>query len=124
MQILFKLGVITLIGFSSVCCEIPMSEKSVLGVYVNKNYSINQCCMNSPHKPDTLTLKSGGALLSSFYGAREYKIQYGFSETRISWVYDYKVDSITIDTYFSNQLFENPRIILNYDMNHYYEKIK
>ena len=123
-EILFKSGIILLVAFSIVGCEVPMTNNSVIGKYANTNYGNQLCCMNSPHKPDTLVLKSDNTFTSAFYGTGTYKIVYGTFKTQIEWTYDYKIDSIIIDTYFENNAFGNTKIILNADMNHYYEKIK
>ena len=123
-RIIFKIGAFLLIGFSIVGCDIPMNKDSVIGDYANTNYDNEHCCMNSPHKPDTLILNSDGTFSSEFYGTGTYEVSYGISESRIAWTYDYGVDSVIIDTYFNNKVFGNTKIILNGDFNHYYEKFK
>ncbi|CAN5472443.1 hypothetical protein BH10BAC1_BH10BAC1_00370 [soil metagenome] len=103
--------------------DFPMQESDIVGSYVNKNYSNEPCCVEAPHIADTLVLMADKTFTSGFYGSGTYKISYENSyTTRIEW--EYEMGAAGYNTYFSNELFEKPKIILNYDMNHYYEKLK
>ncbi|WP_079207466.1 hypothetical protein [Riemerella anatipestifer] len=65
-----------------------------------------------------------GKFTSQFYGIGHYEIGSGF-ETEITLHCKSKNfnEGLLIRTYFENKILEKPRIILNADMNHYYEKI-
>jgi len=99
-----------------------MSKSSVVGVYANTNYGNEPCCLESPHKADTLTLKSDGTFSSEFYGNGTYNVNYGILNSEIELHYDYEMGKAGYYTSFSNKIFERPKIILNYDLKHYYEK--
>tara|TARA_R110002012_G_scaffold288375_4_gene481093 strand:- start:569 stop:874 length:306 start_codon:yes stop_codon:yes gene_type:complete len=100
-----------------------MTKYSIVGVYVNTNYGNTPCCLDSPHEADTLELKSDGTFTSGYFGNGTYKISYGIITTEIHWTYEYEFGKAGHFTYFSNKIFQKPKIILNYDLNHYYEKV-
>ncbi len=118
-RILFLIG----IGILVLLSDIPMTKNSVVGTYVNTNYKNERCCPEAPHVADTLILKSDGTFSSGYYGKGTYKVHYGIF-TKIDWTYDYEIGKAIFSTNFTNKIFEKPKIILNYDLNHYYEKIK
>lgn len=121
-RVLFGFGVILFLGILMLRCNIPMTKYSVIGTYANTNYNNEPCCIESPHKPDNLNLKSDGTFSSDFFGNGTYKVNYRILETEIELHYENINGKSGYYTYFSNKIFENPKIILNYDLNHYYEK--
>ena len=121
-RILIGIGIILFIGILVLKCDIPMTKNSVVGVYANTNYGNEVCCLESPHKSDTLILKSNGTFSSEYYGNGTYKVSYGIMTTEIDWTYKYEMGKAGLSTYFINKIFEKPKIVLNYDLNHYYEK--
>ena len=123
-RILIGFGIIFTIGILILRCDFPMTKNSVVGVYANTNYGNKSCCVESPHKADTLNLKSNGTFTSEFYGNGTYEVSYGILTTEIDWTYEYEYGQAGHSTYFSNRIFEKPKIILNYDLNHYYEKVE
>jgi len=120
-RILFGMGMFFLIGILRF--NIPLTKNSVVGVYENTNYGHEPCCVETPHKPDILILKSEGTFTSDFYGTGTYNVNYGLLTTEIDWTYKYEMGKAGYSTYFSNKIYENPKIILNYDLNHYYKKV-
>ncbi|MGO4709711.1 hypothetical protein AB4Y90_11470 [Chryseobacterium sp. 2TAF14] len=103
--------------------DLPVSSNDYVGKYANRNYNTEICCVEAPHKPDTLTLYKDGSFKSKFYGNGKFAIE-GVFNTRIILKYsDFGKDAI-YNTYFTNKINEELRIILNADNNHYYEKIK
>ena len=78
--------------------------------------------METPHIPDTLRLNSDYTFSSGYYGNGKYKLEKGFLSTNIYWSYEDEWGKGGVSTYFSNKIYEKPKIILNYDLNHYYEK--
>ena len=123
-RIIFGIGIILFIGILILRYDLPMTKSSLIGTYANTNYGNEPCCLESPHKADTLILKSDGTFSSGFYGNGTYKVNYGILTTEIDWTYDYEMGKAGHSTYFSNKIYENPKIILNYDLNHYYEKLE
>ncbi|WP_157814188.1 hypothetical protein [Olleya sp. Bg11-27] len=97
-------------------------KNNIAGIYLNKNYDKKICCIESPHKPDTLILKLDGTLSSNFFGIGTYKMNYGIFETEIELHYESENGKAGYYTYFVNRLFESPKIIMNSDTNHYFEK--
>lgn len=110
---------ITIIAFN---IDYPLSDSEISGQYVNTNYQNKPCCVEAPHVSDTLELFSDNTFISGFYGRGTYKIYRGLS-TKIILTYDYEMGKGSYYTSFTNEIFEKPRIILNSDTNHYYEKI-
>ena len=101
----------------------PVNKEKVVGKYANKNSENPICCLEAPHVPDTLKLNTDGSFISKYYGNGKYDIGKGF-ETEIEFKCTDSGKELLIRTYFENKLFGKPRIILNADMNHYYEKIE
>ena len=123
-RILFGIGIILFIGLLVLRCDIPMTKNNVVGVYANTNFGNETCCLESPHIADTLQLKSDGTFTRGYYGNGTYKVNYGMLTTEIDWTYDYEFEKAGYSTYFSNKIYEKPKIIMNYDLNHYYEKVE
>ena len=117
------IGIIIIVIFILQCNgNIPMTENNVAGMYINKNYERKHCCVESPHKPDSLILKPDGTLSSNFFGIGTYKVNYGIVDTEIELNYENENGKRRHHTYFINRLFEKPKIIMNSDTNHYFEK--
>ncbi len=87
-RIIFGLGIILFIGVCALRCDIPMTKYSVVGTYANTNYGNKPCCIESPHKPDDLTLKSDGTFSSEFFGNGTYEVNYGIFNTEIELHYE------------------------------------
>jgi hypothetical protein len=98
--------------------DFPLTKTKIVGTYINTNYENEPCCMEAPHQPDTLTLNSDYTFTSNFYGQGTYTT----NGLDIHW--KYQMGQAGFHTSFSNKLFEEPRIILNYDFNHHYKKTK
>ncbi len=97
-----------------------MKKSNVIGTYISTE--AEPFLAEVPHKSDTLILKSDGTFSSGYYGNGTYKVSYGILTTEIDWTYEYEMGRAEYSTYFSNKIFEKPKIVLNYDLNHYYEK--
>lgn len=104
--------------------NLPMTKNTAIGVYTNKNYKDKNCCVEAPHIADTLILNPDGTFSSEYYGHGRYDIDYGILKTEINLNYQYEMGNANYATYFSNRIYEKPKIILNSDLNHYYEKIE
>ncbi len=87
------------------------------------NYNQTICYVEAPHIADTLILFEEGRFESGFYGKGSYEIGIGIGfETRIDLKYNEFGKGAINSTYFENKIFHKPKIILNADTNHYYEK--
>lgn len=101
-------------------CNVPITKFSVTGVYVFLNKERMPPSPEAPLKSDTLVLKADKTFLSGFYGEGTYS----FTGSQIKLNYNDKFGKGIYIANFSNRLFENKKIILNYDLNQYYEKVE
>lgn len=116
---IFALGILVIIIFT---IDFPLREITLYGRYVNTNYQNPICCVEAPHQPDTLILYRNGSFESRFFGKGRFQISNTISPG-IELHYKSFEKSALYSTYFSNKLFDKPKIILNADMNHVYTKI-
>lgn len=116
--IIISLGILA-IAWIVLQASFPLKRESIIGTYVNTNFSNEHCCVEAPHKPDTLILYSNGKFTSDYYGNGSFVL----NGSNIHLEYQYEMGTAGYSTYLTNKLFEEPRIILNYDLNHYYRKI-
>ena len=123
-RVLIITVLIFFIGLIALSINLPMTDDQITGTYVNTNYEKEICCLEAPHVADTMVLKSDGTFTSGFYGDGTYKISKGVLETKINWTYDYEMGKAGYSTYFTNEINDTPKIMLNYDLNHYYKKIE
>lgn len=122
--IIYLLGILFIFVLVLQCNgNIPLTKKNIAGLYINKNFDNKICCIETPHKPDSLKLNQDGTLSSNFFGVGTYKINQGIFETEIELHYENKNGKAGFYTYMVNRLFTNPKIIMNSDTNHYFEKI-
>ena len=98
----------------------PMADKKIIGKYV-KSESGAPSLKSVTNLPDTIELFSNGTYSSGYYGNGTYEIDKGLIKTKISWKFNNNED--TFPAYFTNKLFQNPKIMLNKNVNRYYEKI-
>ncbi|AZB27798.1 hypothetical protein [Chryseobacterium balustinum] len=103
--------------------DFPVGSNDCFGKYANMNYDAAVCCVEAPHEPDTLILHKDGSFTSKFYGNGTFVTENGLTRRIILKYSDFGKGSI-YNTYFTNKINEELRIILNADSNHYYEKIK
>ena len=113
--------IFTFIGiFVLMKINFPLKKEKIVGKYINMNFENKNCCVEAPHKADTLILYSDGGYKSDFYGNGKYN----FKENILEINYDYDNGKAQYKAIISNKLFQKPRIELNYKLNHYYEKIE
>ena len=74
--IIVFISLIVLISVLSI--NYPLSDNNVYGKYVNINFSQPICCVEAPHKSDTLILFKNGKFQSNFYGKGNYEFNNGF----------------------------------------------
>ena len=100
-----------------------MTNSKVVGIYVITDLDNQNSNVETPMISDTLILNSDYTFSSEFYGIGKYKLKRKILSTEIDLSYDYEMGKANLRTYFSNKIFEKPKIILNYDLNQYYEKL-
>ena len=98
-----------------------MRNKEIYGNYINTNFDNPICCVEAPHKMDTLILMKNGKFKSEFFGEGTYILNNGINP-KIELHYIDMDKPAIYRTYFLNKLFDKPKIILNADLNHYYLK--
>ena len=117
---IYKIFGIIFIGYILIkAIQIPMTRKSASGIYLNTNYNMKHCCVEAPHKADTLILNENGKFYNSFFGHGTYQINNKLFHTEIKL----HAEKIHYHTSLENNLFDKTRIMLNEDFGHYYEKI-
>jgi len=113
----FVLGVIFILNIN-----FPLRKQNIYGKYINMNFDKPICCVEAPHTADTLVLYKDNMFKSKFYGIGTYKLDNGINP-EIELHYTDFGQSAAYKTYFLNGIFEKPKIVLNADSNHYYEKL-
>lgn len=98
-------------------------QKTLIGKYVNMNYD-SKSGGEAPCVPDTLILLENNQFISAFFGNGTYEVSHTLKGTVISLGYNYEFGKAGFDAYITRMWFGVPKIIINRDMNHYYEKIK
>lgn len=122
MKKTFLVFVIILVVMLILNINFPLKKQDICGKYINKNFDNPVCCVEAPHMADTLTLYENKTFESHFYGVGTYKLYNGINPEIELYYKDFD-QSAVYKTYFSNEVFENPKIMLNADLNHYYEKL-
>ncbi|MGL6125607.1 hypothetical protein [Chryseobacterium artocarpi] len=123
-KIFLALFVIILVVFFILNINFPLKKHEIYGKYVNRNFDKPICCVEAPHTEDTLILYEDKTFESKFYGAGTYILYNGINPEIELFYKDFNHSSSAIyKTYFLNGIFEKPKIMLNADMNHYYEKL-
>ena len=102
--------------------DLPMKKSGVIGTYISNE--IEPFLAETPNTADTLILKPDGTFTSGFYGDGNYDVDYGLFTTKIECTYDYEMGTARHQTSFRNKIYEEPKIILNSDLNHFYVKVE
>jgi hypothetical protein len=97
---------------------------SIVGIYVNKNYSHRSSIAEIPDGPDTLILLRDGHYESAFWGKGTYKIDHSLTGTTISWRYGYEAGRSEFETSIKRFNLNCVKIVLSQDRDQFYEKLK
>ena len=106
------------------CYNNFFSKSTIIGIYVNTNYNYQPFLVEIPYVADTLKLLSNNQFESNFWGKGNYILLYKASGTEIELFYKYEFGKAAYQTSISRINWGNPKIILNKDKGHYYEKIE
>ncbi|WP_442587049.1 hypothetical protein ACSBL2_13465 [Pedobacter sp. AW31-3R] len=98
------------------------SKESLAGEYINKNYNYEGMLTEIPYQPDTLRLYKNNSFTSSFFGNGNYKLKYDIMGTKIELIYDYEFGKAGYTTIITRLYGVNPKVILNKEKDHYFEK--
>jgi len=101
--------------------DLSMSESKIIGSYLHSEYINEHCSNDIPNRLDTLVLFKGGKLKSSFFGNGTYSLSLKQKTVNIVLTPESHNDYMIINTFMTNKLFQNYRIVLGCNM--YYEKM-
>lgn len=107
------IGLIFIKNFS-----LPVTKEELFGKYVNTNFNNTSCCVEAPHIADTLILKANKSFYSDYYGSGHWN----FDGSTLELIYSENNKQASFKTTIEKRFFEEPRIILNWDLDHYYKK--
>ncbi len=99
------------------------TEKMIEGPYINRNYNNSSNKVEIPHVADTLVLLKNNQFSSGFWGKGSYRIIYSVRGTEIQLTYNYEFGKAGFRAFIKRLYFGKPKIILDHDQNHYYEKL-
>ena len=88
------------------------------GVYINVNYK-NSPAAETSRNLDTLYIYDDNTFYSRYYSKGSYKLSYSLTGTEISLRYQ----NSGYHTFVTRDFFGKPKIVLFWDINHYYIKI-
>lgn len=100
------------------------TKEMLIGSYVNKNFNYSPYLVEIPYVPDTLTLYKDNQFVSNYWGKGSYNIFHTVKGTEIELTYNYKFGKAGYRTFIKRLDLGKPKIILNIDRNHYYEKLE
>ena len=104
------------------CYNNFFTKGMLIGNYINRNYNYSLNLVEIPHVPDTLSLFENNQFVSNYWGKGSYKIFYTVSGTEIELIYNYRFGKAGYRTSIKRLNFGTPKIILDTDRDHYYEK--
>jgi hypothetical protein len=94
-------------------------ESMVTGEYIYR-YRYPSVLAESPHNGDKLLLKENGHFQSDTWGEGTYELRNG----RLVLNYHDQMGEASFKTSFNREFFwSKPRIIIDYDLGHYFEKV-
>jgi hypothetical protein len=99
-----------------------ISRDKVVGTYVNTSFSHDPCCVEAPHRSDTLRLLADGTMLSGFYGKGTWELE--SDGDGVHWSYPYEYGMAGYSAGIENKIGEPLKLILEFDWNHHYKKIE
>lgn len=115
--------ILTLLGICVLRWNLPMTNSKVIGIYVITDFDNQNSNVETPMISDTLILNTDNTFSSGFYGIGKYKLKRNLLSTEIDLSYGYEMGKANLKAYFSNKIYEKPKIILNSDLKQYYEKL-
>ncbi|TXD81092.1 hypothetical protein ESY86_19360 [Subsaximicrobium wynnwilliamsii] len=109
-------------GIALVNINLPLNKLRISGTYVSNERE--PFLADTPYKSDTLILNPNGSYSSKFYGSGTYAIDYGIFTSKIRLTYRSQFGSASHSLTFSDKVYETQKIMLNNELNHYYEKLE
>ena len=119
-KLIKSLPLIFVVVYLIVQFNFPLTDKKIIGKYV-KSESGAPSLKSVTNLPDTIELFSNGTYSSGYHGNGTYEIDRGLIKTKINRKFNNNED--TFPASFTNKLFQNSKIMLNENVNRYYEKI-
>ena len=126
MKKYFSASILLLLGVFVVyeCYKNFISQRSLVGGYINKNFDYQGVLSDIPYQTDTLMLLSDNTFTSSYWGKGTYKVKYSLTGTKIILIYRYKFGLASFSTTVTRLQGVTPVIILDELHNHYLEKTR
>lgn len=106
----------------SYCYNNFLTKSTIVGKYVNRNYNYKPFLVEIPYVADTLTLLNSDQFESTYWGKGSYSITRDVGGTHIDLKYNYEFGKAGYNTSISRPNWGSPKIILDRDRNHFYEK--
>jgi hypothetical protein len=99
------------------------TETMITGLYVSNN---NQSNIEGPNRVgEKLLILEGNKFKSDTWGKGNYELKYSLNGTRIHLTYNYQYGKTGYEIYINRSYFlGKPQLILNRDLEIYFEKIK
>ena len=126
MKKYFSASILLLLGVFVVyeCYKNFISQRSLVGGYINKNFDYQGVLSDIPYQTDTLRLLSDNTFTSSYWGKGTYKLKYSLTGTKIELIYHYQYGLAGFSTTVTRLHGVTPVIILDELHNHYLEKTR
>jgi len=122
-KIIIGLGLLAAIIFYFWKWGLPVTESDLVGTYVFPNPD-KPFLPELPTQKDTLIFYSDNTFSSNYYGNGTFETDFGLFARDLKIKYEYEFGKASLKTELIKTLGKSPRIILNNDLNKYYEKIK
>jgi len=106
------------------CYKNYISQESLVGGYINKNFDYHGVLSDIPYRKDTLRLLSDNTFTSSYWRKGTYKLKYSLTGTKIILIYRYQFGLAGFSTSVTRLNGVTPVIILDELHNHYLEKTR
>ncbi|HNU55538.1 MAG TPA: hypothetical protein PKN30_03040 [Flavobacteriales bacterium] len=133
-KILWAIPVLLVVGLIIMNWSWSVSREDVIGTYVNTSFSHVPCCVEAPHRPDTLRLFADGTMISGFYSKGTWELESDGNGVDWSYPCEYRtgyadgnrlVQSMCgYSAVIDNMIGQPIKLILELDWDHHYRKVE
>lgn len=121
---IFGIGALLIGLIIGYCYNNFLSPNAIIGKYANKNFNHSHFLAEIPYVTDKLVLFRNNRFESTYWGKGSYHITYSLQGTKIQLKYKYSFGLAGYKASIERLNWGTPKIILDRDRNHYYEKIE